>query len=87
MYNLLNIIDNDRLYTFNQYNRIKGNNIVVGGIDTAMVILPYKLCKNQKWILDKYQADGYYIVDCYNKNKNIHIFVDNDLCYYNKIGI
>ena len=75
------------IYIFIQYNRIKGNNIVVGGIDTAMVILPYKLCKNQKWILDKYEADGYYIVDCYNENKNIHIFVDNDLCYYNKIGI
>ena len=46
-----------------------------------------KICKNEKWILDKYDADGYYIVECYNKNKNIHIFIDNDLCYYNKIGV
>ena len=46
-----------------------------------------KICKNEKWILDKYDSDGYYIVECYNKNKNIHIFIDNDLCYYNKIGV
>ena len=60
---------------------------MVGGIDTAMFILPYKICKNEKWILDRYDADGCYIVECYNKNKNIHIFIDNDLCYYNKIGV
>lgn len=50
-----------------------------------MFITPYKLCKNIKWILDKYDADGYYIAECYNINKDIHIFVDNDLCYYNAI--
>lgn len=87
MYKLLNIIDNDKMYTFNQYNRLKGNNIQIGGIDAAMGLIPYKICKNEKWILDKYEADGYYIVECYNKNKNIHIFIDNDLCYYNKIGV
>ena len=87
MYKLLNIIDNDKMYTFNQYNRLKGNNINMCCIDTAMVIIPYKLCKNEKWILDKYEADGYYIIECYNKNKNIHIFIDNDLSYYNKIGV
>ena len=87
MYKLLNIIDNDKMYTFNQYNSIKGNNIKVCEIDTAMFIIPYKLCKNEKWILDKYEADGFYIVECYNKNKDKHIFVDNDLCYYNKICV
>ena len=87
MYKLLNIIDNDKMYTFNQYNRIKGNYINICYIDTAMVIIPYKLCKNVKWILDKYEADGYYIVECYNNNKNKHVFIDNDLCYYNKIGV
>lgn len=85
IYKLLNIIDNDKMYTFNQFNRIKGNNIKVGHIDTAMFIMPYKLCKNKKWILNKYEADGYYIVECYNINKDIHVFINNDLCYYNKI--
>jgi predicted O-methyltransferase YrrM len=85
-YKLLNIVDNNKIYTFNQCNRIKGNNINVCKIDTAMVILPYKLCSNIRWILNKYESDGFYIKECYDKNKNQHIYVDNDLCYYNKIG-
>ena len=86
LYKLLNIIDNNKMYTFNQYNRIHGNNVKLYNIDTAMVIIPYNLCKNIKWILHLYEADGYYIEECYNNNVNIHIYVDNDLCYYNKIG-
>lgn len=87
IYRLLNIIDNNKIYTFNQCNRIKGDNINIGMIDTAMIITPYNLCKNVKWILDKYDADGYYIKECYDENKNIHTYVDNDLCYYNKLGV
>jgi hypothetical protein len=87
LYALLNIIDNNKIYSFNQYNRIKGNNMRVNCIDTAMVIIPYNLCKNVKWILNLYAADGYYIEECYNECKNIHVYVNNDLCYYNKIGV
>ena len=87
LYRLLNIIDNTKMYSFNQYNRIKGNNICVNKIDTAMVLIPYKSCENMKWILNLYNADGYYIQECYNKNKKKLIYVNNDLCYYNKISI
>jgi hypothetical protein len=59
LYNLLNYIDNNTIYSFNQYNRIKGNKLNVGYIDTAMVITPYNLCKNITWKLDIYEADGY----------------------------
>ena len=48
LYGLLNFIDNNTIYSFNQYNRIKGNNIKVGYIDTAMVIIPFNLCKKYK---------------------------------------
>jgi hypothetical protein len=85
MYRLLNIVDNTKLYTFNQLNRLKGNNIKCGFIDTAMILLPYNLYTTETWILDKYEADGYYIEECYNKNGDIHIFINNDLCYYNKL--
>jgi predicted O-methyltransferase YrrM len=85
MYKLLDIIDNTKMYTFDQFNRIKGNNINLDHIDIAMCIVPYNLCNNINWINYKYNADGYYIIDCYNKNKNNHIYVNNELCYYNKI--
>lgn len=50
-----------------------------------MVIIPYQLCKDIQWIFDNYFADGFYIQDCYANNKNNHIFVDNELCYYNSM--
>ena len=37
-YKLIDNIDNNKLYTFNQLNRLKGKNISVGRIDTAMVV-------------------------------------------------
>ena len=40
---------------------MKGNNINISHIDTAMVMIPFNLCKNIKWKLDVYEADGYYI--------------------------
>jgi predicted O-methyltransferase YrrM len=92
IYKLLNVIDETKIYTFNRCNHcshcdgLKGNNININCIDTAMVIIPYKLCKNIKWLLPNYNADGHYIKECYENNKNNHIFVDNALCHYNKIG-
>jgi hypothetical protein len=50
-----------------------------------MFLIDYKLCKTIKWIPDKYEADGYYIKDCYLKNKYNWIYVNNDLSYYNNI--
>jgi hypothetical protein len=87
LYRLLSIIDNTKLYTFNQYHKLKGNNVNIGHIDTAMAIIPYSLCCTEKWIINKYDADGHYLRECYNKNKNLHVYVNNDLCYYNKIGV
>ena len=85
LYKLLNIVDKNKMYTFNQVNRCKGNNIYLRGIDTAMCLINYKLCNNIKWIIHEYGADGYYIIDCYAKNRDDHIFIDNNLCYYNTI--
>jgi len=85
LYILLDIIDNNQIYTFNQSNRLKGNKPFVGIIDTGMCILPYNLCNNIRWVLNKYDADGIYIEECVNKNKNKHVYVNNDLCYYNKL--
>jgi predicted O-methyltransferase YrrM len=84
-YRLMNIIDDGKIYTFNQFNRIKGNNINISKIDTAMFLIYYELCKEVKWIKNLYSADGRYIKECYEKNKDKHIYVDNDLCYYNRL--
>ena len=48
-----------------------------------MVIIPFNLCKNIKWLLDVYEADGNYIKDFIDSNKDKHVYIDQDLCYYN----
>jgi len=57
--------------------------INVGYIDTEMVIIPFNLCKNIKLLLDVYEADGHYIKDCIDSNRDKHVYIDQDLCYYN----
>jgi hypothetical protein len=68
LYKALDNINNDKTYTFDQYNRLKGNNISVGYIDTAIVIIPFNLCKNIEWRFDIYEAGGQYIKECINNN-------------------
>lgn len=86
LYRLLNIIDNKKMYTFDQYNGLKGNNIQIGKIDTAMLLIDYDLCKNIEWIIDLYEADGCFIENCYNISKDCYIYVGNELCYCNKLA-
>jgi hypothetical protein len=84
----LNLIPN-KIYTFNQiYNgklRFKGSCIQLGHIDSAMGLFYYPLVKDISWILDKYDADGYYFEECYLKNKKNWIYIDKNLCYYNEL--
>jgi hypothetical protein len=34
----------------------------------------------QKLKLDIYEKDGYYIKECYDNNKDKHVYIDEDLC-------
>ena len=83
LYRLIDLLGDNFFYSFDQLNRINGNNIEIYQIDTAMVLIDYESCKDIRWILDKYNADGYYIKDCYFRNKNNWIYVNNPLCTYN----
>ena len=85
LYQLLHIVDNTKFYTFNQAERLRGNIVQIGKIDTAMSLIPFRSCNDVTWIPNLYEADGYYIKACCAKCKDHHIFVDNDLCFYNKI--
>lgn len=87
LYKLMNVIVKSKMYTFNQLNGLKGNVIRLANIDTAMFLIHYDLCKNVKWINDKYDADGYYIMNCCNNSRFNYIYVNNDLCYYNTIHL
>lgn len=82
----MDICENDTIYTFNQTNRLLGNNIALNHIDTACLLIDFSLCKDIRWIPSLYEADGHYIIDCYKRNKSAHCYIGNDLCYYNKLS-
>jgi hypothetical protein len=86
LYKLLNITQKNKIYTFDAFQRITGETVKVCSIDTAMFLIDYNLCKNVKWVVDNYCSDGIFISECYNNNKNSHIYIHNDICYYNKLN-
>jgi glycosyltransferase involved in cell wall biosynthesis len=94
LYSLLNTIEPGKMYTFDQsrppnvypYKEILlGNTIEINNIDTAMLLIDLKLCKDLRWQIDKYNADGFYIKDCYKKNFNDWVYVNRTMSYYNKL--
>jgi len=93
-YSLLDKLEPGRIYTFDQsrpnnvypYKELlTGDNIEIYNIDTAMFLIDFNLCKNIRWEIDKYNADGYYIKECYEKNKDNWIYVNKIMSYYNKL--
>lgn len=82
---LLNVLDCGKIYTFNQHNRIRGNELKINAIDTAMFLVALNLCHGIRWIDDKYNADGFFICECAKNNMDHWIYLDNVLAFYNKI--
>jgi hypothetical protein len=75
--------------TFNQANpdgtsRLSGKSVEVGKVDSHSFIICRDLIGETKWIVDKYEADGYFAVDCYSKCKSF-VAIDQFLSIYNCI--
>jgi hypothetical protein len=82
---LLDVVDSGKIYTFNQTGRLKGDRVALNAIDTAMFMVSLDACKGLRWVPDKYNADGLFIIDCAKKNNDRWVYVDNDLSFYNKL--
>lgn len=88
-WNILDTLNPEKFYTFDQLRNIKtgeilkGNNIQVFKIDTAMYIVHKNHIGQIKWILDKYNADGHFICDVRNKNPASHVYIESVASYYN----
>lgn len=61
----------------------KPENVKVQHIDMAQFILDRKLIGDIRFIPMDYKADGYFIEEIYNKNKEKFFFINEELCYYN----
>lgn len=94
LYNLLDNIENNKIYSFDQKrptdvfpftDYLKGDKIQIFNIDTSMFLIDYNLCKNIRWDLYKYNADGIFIMECYSANRDKWVYIDKLMSYYNYI--
>ena len=51
-------------------------------VDTAQVVFNLEKIKGMRFDSDKYNADGFFIQNLFEKEGNF-VFVDEDLSYYN----
>jgi hypothetical protein len=87
-WSIVDLLDNEKFFTFNQIRNIKGrilygNNITVCYIDTAMFIVHKKHIGNIKWLEDRFCSDGFFICDINTNNKESHVYINSIGCYYN----
>ena len=61
----------------------KPENCRVQHIDMAQFLLHRKLIGDNRFKADDYKADGYFIENIYNMNKDKFHFISDILCYYN----
>lgn len=78
---------NNDFITFNQSSsdgtpRLISGNVEVGKIDSHNFIVSRDLIGETKWIVEKYDADGYFAKECYSKCKSF-IVIDKFLSIYN----
>lgn len=64
--------------------RLKGGDIRIGGIDSHNFIISRELINNTKWIIDRYDADGYFATECYSRCKS-PLILNKPLSIYNQL--
>ena len=66
----------------NKKIRLIGNKIAVGSIDSHNFIVNHKICKDIRFEITNYCADGVFASHCYKKSNNI-LFMNKVLSIYN----
>jgi hypothetical protein len=64
--------------------RLEGANISVGYIDSHNFVVSIKCVDNTKWVLNRYDADGVFARECYEKAKTI-LYIDKVISVYNTL--
>jgi hypothetical protein len=85
---ILPSLDEDYFYTWDQLRGeqvIEGSAIEYRQVDTAMFLVPKKICKNLKWFTEFYEADYIFIRTIYYHNPTKHQYIAKTLSYYNKL--
>ena len=74
----------NNFYTFDQDRKshiLYGNKIALNNIDTAQFVVPKSMFVG--WDINRYDADGIFIVEVNSKNKDKHVYINTNAAYYN----
>jgi hypothetical protein len=90
--NLWNEIKDEDLedfISFKQVNkngsiRLEGSNISLGHIDSHNFIVSIECVGNKRWVLNRYDADGLFAHECYEKAQN-KMYIPKVLSVYNSL--
>jgi hypothetical protein len=64
--------------------RLEGDHISVGTIDSHNFVVANKIIGNTRWVLNRYDADGVFARECFEKAKTI-LYIDKVLSVYNSL--
>jgi hypothetical protein len=78
-------LDNDFITFYQELKngmlRLRGN-VMLAHIDSHNFIISRDLIANTKWVVNRYDADGVFAIECHKKSKN-HIIIHKVLSTYN----
>jgi predicted O-methyltransferase YrrM len=89
LYHLLDVVDDNRIYTFNMMLEgkvVAGTNPTVNSIDTSQLLIDMSLLYNIRWIPHVYNADGYFAQLCVYLNPDKWVYVNNTISNYNALS-
>lgn len=86
-WNIIENIEEDKFYTWNcqllhTNEKLYGNQCKTNTIDTSQFLVPRKMIGNIIWE-NIYAADGKFIEEIYNKNRDSFYYVNRVAAYYN----
>jgi hypothetical protein len=64
--------------------RLEGKNVSVGNIDSHNFIVSAECVGNTRWVLNRYDADGVFARECFEKAKTI-LYISKILSVYNSL--
>lgn len=89
LWNIFTNFENNYIYTFdliyNDNRILKGNNPIPNKIDTSQYLFDVSLVGNIKFNQSIYNADGIFINNLINNNKDKWKYIENISAYYNKL--
>jgi len=88
LWNTISNMNNDFIHFKQNWKnntlRLNGDVIELERVDSHNFIVSNNIVESSRWIIDKYAADGYFAIECYNKSKNPK-YINKVLSIYNTL--